>query len=307
MIEEPARLWRCMKMKLLLLGMVSVCLFHTLLAQDALKKSVLPEGVRVERDVVYAEVDGGRGLKLDLYLPAVPSTAPEPVIVWVHGGGWNQGSKDKCPGAWLAAEGYAVASIEYRLSTEAIWPAQRDDCWAAVRWLRSHAAEYGLDGDHIAAWGGSAGGHLVALMGTLPRPEGEGISSAVQAVCDWYGPSDLLTMPPNVISDKRSREQVAVSNGAVLLGAPVMDVPELAKECSAFYQASAGDAPFLIMHGSEDPGVPLEQSRKLHEALLAAGVPSELHIVEGAGHGGKEFQTEEYRQRVRAFFDKHLR
>ena len=128
----------------------------------------------------------------------------------------------------------------------------------------------------------------------------------MQAVCDWFGPSDLLTMPPNVISETRTRAQVEKSNGAVLLGAAVMDIPERARSASALHQVSSGDAPFLIMHGDADPGVPLEQSVKLHENLVAAGVPSSLEVVAGAGHGGPEFKTDEVKQTVRAFFDQHL-
>ncbi|MCB1228295.1 MAG: alpha/beta hydrolase, partial [Verrucomicrobiales bacterium] len=273
------------------------------LAQE--KKTGLPAGVTVNRDQVYAQ-RGERPLKLDLYR-ARDAEGRLPVVLWVHGGGWNQGSKDRCPAAWLAQKGFAVASVEYRLSTEARWPAQMEDCRDAVRWLRDHAAELGFDADHIGVWGGSAGGHLVALMGTLPLPEGEKTSARVQAVCDWYGPSDLLTMPPNVVSEKRSREQVEKSNGAILLGAPIMDVPELAKRCSAFHQVSAGDAPFLIMHGEKDPMVPLEQSEKLDAALRGAGVESELVIIPEGGHGGAAFQTDAVREKVQRFFDKHLR
>ncbi len=263
------------------------------------KPPKLPAGVEVERDLVYA-VRGDRAMKLDLYRPEKFEGAL-PVVVWVHGGGWKNGSKDRCPAVWLVPHGYAVASINYRLTGVAQWPAQMDDCRASIRWLRKNAEKYGLDGDHVGVWGGSAGGHLVALMGTLPKAEDEAVSSQVQAVCDWYGPSDLLTMPPNLGPNK------ATSNGAKLLGATVVEVPELAKKVSAFHQVSKEDAPFLIVHGDKDPGVPLEQSRKLHEALTAAGVPSTLHVVEGAGHGGKRFQTDEVRSVVRAFFDEHLK
>ena len=262
--------------------------------------------VEVLKDLEYVQRDGV-ALKLDLYRPMPRPAEPVPVVVWVHGGGWLNGSKDKCPAAWLAESGdYAVASMDYRLASEAPWPAQMEDCRDAVRWLRQHAADYGLDSDHVGVWGSSAGGHLVALVGTLDVPADETVSSRVQAVCDWFGPSDLLTMPPNVISETRTRAQVEKSNGAVLLGAAVMDIPERAKSASSLHQVSSGDAPFLIMHGDADPGVPLEQSVKLHEKLVAAGVPSSLEVVAGAGHGGPEFKTDEVKQTVRAFFDRHL-
>lgn len=267
------------------------------------KGKKLPEGVRVLRDLGYAKPDG-KPLLLDLYLPEKASAGALPVVVWVHGGGWNKGSKDNCPAAWLAAEGFAVASINYRLSTDARWPAQIDDCHAALRWLRQHASEYKLDGLHVGIWGGSAGGHLVAVMGTRNPADA---ADAVQAVCDWYGPSDLLTMPNNVPSEKRSADALARSNGAVLLGAAVKDVPDKAKDASALYHVSSDDPPFLIMHGDQDPQVPIEQSRRLYEALKAAGVPVTFEVVKGGGHGGPAFQTPQVKDIVKSFFEKTLR
>ena len=254
------------------------------------------------KNLVYSEPKGSPQL-LDLYLPKQVAS-PLPVIVWVHGGGWKNGSKENPRhAAWLAGKGFAVASINYRLTSEAQWPAQIDDCRASVRWLRRNAQKYGLDADHIGAFGSSAGGHLVALMGTRPYADE---ASRVQAVCDWFGPSELLTMPPNMVANGRTEEQVAKSNGAILLGATVKDVPKLAKEASALDNVSADDAPFLIMHGSEDSGVPIDQSRKLHAALLGAEVPSEFHIVKEAGHGGPLFATPEVRAKVEAFFRRTL-
>ena len=264
-----------------------------------------PESVERLADLVYQEVDGLR-LALDLYLPRSRPKSPLPVVLWVHGGGWSQGSKDRCPATWLAAEGFAVASVQYRLSTQARWPAQIEDCREAVRWLRRQAATHGLDAERIGAWGGSAGGHLVALMGTLPLPENEVVSGRISAVCDWYGPSDLLTMPANVVTATRTRAEVEKSNGALLLGGAVMDRPELARQASALHQVSAGDAAFLIQHGDADPQVPLAQSQRLHEALVAAGVESTLVVLPGAGHGGPAFQTPEVRAQILAFFQKHL-
>jgi acetyl esterase/lipase len=278
-----------------------------LLATMALCASANAGDVEILKDLEYAK-RGEQSLKLDLHLPSPRSNPSLPIVVWVHGGGWLKGSKERCPGVWLAETGdYAVASINYRLASQAQWPAQMEDCREAVRWLRRHADDYGLDGDHVGVWGGSAGGHLVALMGTLDVPTDENVSSRIQAVCDWYGPSDLLTMPPNVISAKRTREQVKKSNGAVLLGDAIVDIPERAKSASAFHQVSADDAPFLIMHGDADPGVPLEQSTKLHEKLQAAGVSSTLEVLAGAGHGGKEFRTPDAQSVIKAFFDRHLR
>ena len=264
-----------------------------------------PEGVEVLRDITFSTV-GEQELQLDLYRPKEASDTL-PVVVWVHGGGWKNGSKDRCPAAWLAAHGFAVASINYRLTHQAQWPAQIDDCRAAVRWLRENAKTFNLTPDRIGAWGSSAGGHLVALLGTLDPPDSEGTSSQVQAVCDWFGPTDLLTMPPNTISETRTEADIAQSNGAKLLGATVRDVPALAKQASALYQVSDDDPPFLIMHGEKDPGVPLSQSQRLHEKLLTAGAQSELKVIANAGHGGKEFQAPEAKQLVLDFFSKTLK
>jgi acetyl esterase/lipase len=264
-----------------------------------------PASAVVYKDLEYARA-GEKSLLLDLYYPKT-ADGPVPVVVWVHGGGWKNGSKDRCPASWLVEHGYAVASINYRLIDEAQWPAQIDDCRAAIRWLRTNADGFQLDAHRIAAWGGSAGGHLVALLGTLDAPSNETTSSRVQAVCDWYGPTDLLTMPPNVLGNGRTLEDIANSNGAKLLGKTVRDIPELAKQASAIYQVTSDDPPFLIMHGEKDPGVPIDQSRRLHAKLEAAKVASTFHIVPDAGHGGKEFQTPEVRELILEFFDKELR
>ncbi len=270
-----------------------------------IKKTQVPVGAVLYRDLQYSGVNG-KPLLLDVYRPK-NIAEPVPVVIWVHGGGWKNGSKDRCQAAWLTQHGYAVVSINYALTDEAQWPTQIENCREAVRWVRQNAEGFNLDGDHIGAWGSSAGGHLVALMGTLDAPANEKISSRVQAVCDWFGPTDLLTMPPNVVGNGRTREEVANSNGAKLLGAAVPDVPDLAKQASALYQVSSDDPPFLIMHGDQDPGVPLAQSERFFEALREAGVEAELEVVEGAGHGGPEFQTPEVRAKIREFFDRTLK
>lgn len=251
---------------------------------------------------------GGIPLTLDLYRPA-DSTPTSPVIVFVHGGGWKNGDKTvgRKKAGWLTEHGFAVASIDFRQTDVAGWPAQINDCYGAVRWLRENGKQLGLDTEHIGAAGTSSGGHLVALMGTRAYPENESTTSRIQAVLDWFGPADLLTMPPNNVGNGRSAEDVANSNGALLLRATVREVPELAKDASALYQASADDAAFLIMHGDADPGVPVDQSERLHAALVAAGADSELVILPGAGHGGKAFETSDARATVVEFFNQHLR
>lgn len=260
----------------------------------------------VLKDIEYARPNG-YSLLLDLYLPERGQDEGAPVVVWVHGGGWKNGSKEKPKAAWLAEEGYAVVSINYRLTDVAEWPAQIDDCREAVRWVRRNASVFGFDLDRIGTWGSSAGGHLVALMGTLPYPENESVSSRVQAVCDWFGPTELLTMPPNNVGEGRTEEDVANSNGAKLLGCTVKECPELARQASAYDNVSKDDAPFLIMHGDEDPGVPIQQSIQFYERLRKTGVPVQYEVVEGAGHGGKLFDTPEVKATVRAFFDQYLK
>ncbi len=277
-------------------------LISTLHAQK--KKNQPPAGTILSKNIKFAEVDGN-SLKLDIYRPVTKSEGPLPVVLWIHGGGWLKGSKDNCKAAFLAQHNFAVVSVGYRLTTVAQWPAQIEDCYAAVRWIRENAKTYGFDPDRVGAWGGSAGAHLAAILGTRPAGK-ESISSRVQAVCDWYGPIDLLTMPPNVVSETRTKEQVAQSNGAKLLGAAIPNVPKLARDASALYHVSSEDPPFLIIHGSKDPGVPVSQSERFHAELTKAGVNSQLILLPDAGHGGPEFQTDEVKASVIEFFSKNL-
>ncbi len=266
---------------------------------------VLPKlepGVRRVADLEYSSPATGP-LLLDLYLPEEMPATPCPVVLWIHGGGWRNGSKEEyCVLHWLAAEGIVVASLNYRLVHEALWPAQLDDCRAALRWVRAHAAQYGLDPERIAVGGGSAGGHLAALLGTLKAPESERVS----AVIDFFGPTDLLTMPRNVPGPGVSQADLAGSIGARLLGGVVRDRPETARGASALAQVTPGAVSFLIFHGEKDRLVPVDQSRRLHEALVAAGVASKLVVLPGVGHGGWQFDTAEARRTMREFLHEYL-
>jgi acetyl esterase/lipase len=264
------------------------------------------------RNIEYARADG-KSLLLDLYLPA-GSAAELPVIVWVHGGGWATGDKgDGGPAARMTARGYAVASINYRLSWEARFPAQIEDCKAAIRWLRANASRYNLDPNRIGVWGSSAGGHLAALMGTsgdVRELEG-GLgnatqSSRVQAVIDWYGPADLLKMQSESLACSVIDHNSPVSPESLLLGCPIQICPDRARRASSVTYATADDPPFLIMHGTADCLVPPLQSRDLSDALEAAGVDATLKFIQGAGHGGDEFELAENQKLVNDFFDKHL-
>jgi acetyl esterase/lipase len=276
-----------------------------------LPRATQPADTRTLRDLEYAKADG-EPLLLDLYLPKDPPAHPIPLVVWIHGGGWRAGDKSRCPAIPLVEHGYVVASIDYRLSTEAKWPAQIYDCKAAIRWLRTHAKEYDYDPQRIGVWGGSAGGHLVAMLGTsgavkeLEGSEGnESISSRVQAVCDWFGPTDLEKLAAAHPNITRNRE--ATNAVALLLGGPIDENKDKARQANPITYISKDDPPFLIMHGDKDPLVPLNQSELLQEALDKAGVSCKLQIVEGAGHAGPGFMTPEVHRMVLSFFDRTLK
>ena len=235
----------------------------------------------IHRDLVYKTVNGA-ALTLDLYCPEKVS-GPAPVIVWIHGGAWRRGGKRKCPAVALVPDGYAVASIDYRLSSTAPFPAQIEDCKAAVRWLRANAAKYNLDADRIGVWGMSAGGHLAALLGTsggVPELEGSGdnmqYSSRVQAVCAVAGPTNLPDLTN--VGPKR----MSAIEG--LLGGPLEKDKAKAIAASPIHYVSKDDPPFLIVHGEGDRVVPVEQSQRLYEELRKAGVNATLKILPHVGH-----------------------
>jgi acetyl esterase/lipase len=267
----------------------------------------LPHGVKVERDLAYAGTDNPRQ-RLDLYLPAARDAEKLlPLVVFIHGGGWRGGDKrgmGEAAHPLLEDGGYAVASVGYRLTDEAAWPAQIHDCKAAIRWLRANAATYGLDPERIGVIGPSAGGHLVAMLGTsggVAALEGDlgahdDTDSRVACVVDLFGPSDLLAMG--------GQHDQPGSPEARLIGGPVQEHKEAARNASPVTYVSRDDPPFLLVHGTVDPVVPFSQSQRLHDALRDAGATSTLVPVTGGGHG--RFGTPEVAGRVRAFFAKHL-
>jgi acetyl esterase/lipase len=269
----------------------------------------VPTGVRAVRDIAYVS-NGHERQKLDLYLPE-KSTGPLPVVVWIHGGAWLMGSKDACPAVYLARRGYAVASVGYRLSTQAVFPAQIEDCKAAVRWLRAHAAEYGLDTNRFGAWGASAGGHLVALLGTTGNMKdfdvGENLdqSSRVQAVVDFFGPADLLKLGEQSGTNSMINHDAADAPEAQLIGGKLKNNPDKANRASPITYVSKDAAPMLIVHGDADPLVPHQQSEELYDALKEAGADVQLHLVKGGGHG-TGFPPE-VDKLVNEFFKEHLK
>ncbi|MGI9472836.1 MAG: alpha/beta hydrolase fold domain-containing protein, partial [Rubripirellula sp.] len=222
------------------------------------KPTGLPEGTKVDRDLTYATV-GERKLPLDLYRP--PSAAATPLVIWVHGGGWKGGTKTGAgPALALLDRGYAVASVEYRLSGEAIFPAAIEDCKAAVSFLRLHAKEYNLDPNRFGVWGSSAGGHLVSLLGTSHDVDDfdthavcRQASSNVQAVCNWFGPSDFLRM--NDFPGKIDHD-AAGSPESLFIGAPIQQQHAKSQRANPITYVSPGDPPFLHLHGEADQAVP---------------------------------------------------
>lgn len=267
------------------------------------------ESVKIERDIAYAGTDNPRQ-RLDLYLPREPKSDKLPVIVFIHGGAWMSGSKDRAGQLvpFVRTGEYAGVSVGYRLSDEAKWPAQIHDCKAAIRWVRANAEKHGLDSERIGVWGTSAGGHLVAMLGVsgdVPELEGDlgphtEVSSKVACVANYFGPTEMLAMigPPSRID-----HAAADSPEARLIGGALRENPDKAKAASPVTYVSAGDPPVLTIHGTDDPLVPYDQAVRFDRALRDAGVASDFVTVEGGGHGGFPPEVEE---RLRAFFERRL-
>lgn len=267
-------------------------------------------------DIAYADLSSAQ--KMDIYLPE--GTGPFPVVVLIHGGAFKMGDKgmEASNAAALVAKGIAAASINYRLSGEARYPAQIEDCKAAVRFLRANAAKYNLNPDKIGSWGASAGGNLSSLLGTtsgVSELEGASLgnssySSKVIASVDWFGPINFLTMDAEasalgfIINTKS-----ASSPESQLIGAAVQTVPEKVAKANAANYITTDDAAFFIQVGSMDRNIPYTQSLNLYNALKpvkgAENVTYEL--LEGAGHGGSQFSSAANLAKVVAFFEKYLK
>ena len=262
----------------------------------------VPAGATAYRDLAYV-TNGQPRQKLDLYLPKDGTNLP--LIIWIHGGAWKVGNKNlEVPLNYLR-EGYAVASVEYRFSQDALFPAQIEDCKAAVRWLRANAAKYNLNPDLFAAWGPSAGGHLVAMLGTTSKVkdfdvgENLSVSSRVQAVVDYFGPTDLLEMRGH---------QGPGSPESDLIGGALQDNPGKAKAASPITYVSKDAPPFLIVHGDADTTVGFNQSELLTAALQQAGVTVTFHPVKGGVHGlGSISKDPQVAELTKAFLAKYLK
>ena len=264
-----------------------------------------PEEPTVIRNLAYV-TDGHTRQKLDLFVP--PNAPPAaPLLVWIHGGAWSAGSKENSPAVGMVQKGWVVASLNYRLSQHAVFPAQLEDCKAALRFLRAHAKEYHIDPARVAVWGASAGGHLVALLGVTGQTKefdvGENLdqSSAVSCVVDWFGPTDFLHWGAGSAISAENKDDVV----AKLFGGPVSKHLEMAKKGSPITWVSKDSAPTLIMHGDKDPLVPLQQSESFAAALEKAGVPTVLKVYPGQGHGGPRFNDDAARKLMVEFVEKH--
>lgn len=275
------------------------------IATSAAKDTGKSAEVSIEKNISYLPED--RSEKADLYLPPASFTKPRPGIVIIHGGGWVGGIKDAKReiniGTTMANEGYVCLSIDYLLTNEKhpepAWPQNLHDCKTAVRWLRANAKRLNLDADNIGVIGGSAGGHLAAMVGVTQAkdgldpagPYGE-FPCTVKCVVDLYGPNDAGTWRDNL----------------TVLGKPKKDAPELYKQFSVLTHLDRDDPPFLILHGTADKTVPVEQSTILADALTKLGVENQIEIIEGAPHTFHlQPKQKDLRPLVIAFFDKHLK
>lgn len=238
----------------------------------------LPAGTKTIRDIPYL-TDGARKLLLDLYLPGAPDNST-PLIIWIHGGGWRCGSRNSHSDWWSPAlrRGFSIAAIEYRLSGEAAFPAAIEDCKAAVGFLRLHGSRFNLDKRRFGVWGASAGGHLALMLGTTNVVDDFNIhhlcsrsSTEVQAVCSWFGITDLL-------------QEVPDAGLMEFLGGPVHEHKEKARQASPITWVNSSNPPIFLLHGDRDPWVHCSQSESFYEASRAVGATSRFYKVKNGDH-----------------------
>jgi acetyl esterase/lipase len=275
------------------------------------KTDIFPAGTTVYENISYAN-DTLKKHLLDIYLPPVKKLS-YPLIVWIHGGAWMLNDKHADMGYMTNTiklfmdNGYAVASIDYRYSTTAPFPAQIKDCNQAIEFLYENAAQYNIDDSKIALIGFSAGGHLASLIGLSNNnhvkafyPGKKEPKFKISLVLDFYGPSDFLTLKGN--DNKNPRNPITL-----LLGGMVADLPDLAKEASPITYVDKDDPPFLIIQGEKDESVNPDQSVLLSKKLKKFGVKNELIIVPGAPHYGVMFDTKPIRDSVLAFLNEYMK
>ncbi len=297
--------------------LIPLLLVATILHPQARESSPPPAGVpddtRFYQDIPYVE-NGHPRQKLDLYLPPPDERRkrPLPLVIWIHGGAFWAGDKGgQFRALPLLEEGFAVASINYRLSQHAIFPEPVKDCKAAVRWLRAHAGEFGIDPDRFAAWGESAGAYMSVMIGVTggletfgDTPE-EKVSSRVQCVVDFYGPTDFSLMDEQDAHLPGNYDHNAPdSPESKLLGGPVQENLDKVRAANPLTYATRDDPPMLLVHGDRDSVVPHGQSAILETALKKAGVPVTFRTVKGAGHGDGFGEDEQLA--ALKFLKKHL-
>jgi acetyl esterase/lipase len=265
----------------------------------------IPKDVQAAKNIEYGRASGQK-LLMDIYRPKT-ITKKLPVVVWIYGGAWKNGSKNFCPIAFMATQQLAIVSINYRLDSVAKFPAQIYDCKGAIRWLRAHADQYHLDADHIGVFGASAGGHLALLLAaTAGNPKMEGdvggnldFSSKIQCVCAFYPPTDLNRL----VSDPKTRMNPE-GDVAKLIGGAVAENEEKANFASPIFYVNKNCAPVFLMHGANDTLVPPEQSKIFYESLLKAGVDARLEIIPNQGHG--IIAPPDVAREIYQFFGKYL-
>ena len=267
------------------------------------------EAIQILRGQPYATVDG-REMAFDLYMPE--GVSQPPLLIWVHGGGWSRGSRDAVSTVHLVNAGYAMASVSYRLSGDAPYPAQIHDIKAAIRFLRANADQYGYNADRIGIVGVSAGAHLAALAGVTngsAQHEGEvgdqlDVSSDVTAIVSYFGASNLTS-----ILDQSTPFglNIRVPGLEALFGGPVDERIPLAESASPVFHVDAGDPPLLLLHGDQDPQMPINQSHELDGAYRETGLDVAFHVVHGARHGGDQFFDVERTELVVSFLDRTLK
>lgn len=278
----------------------------------------LPPGVKVIEDIEYVP-GGGLAQSIDLYLPEKRPEKPLPLVMWIHGGAWMKGVKNPGAALGLTQHGYIAAAIEYRFTQVAKFPAQIQDCQAAIRFLRAHADEYGIDPNHIGVWGNSAGGHLVNLLGTAggtgvfpPVGGNTDQSDRVQAVCAECGPSDLQTVRAQA-EHEPVKSLVAFNTPkdpfSNLIGVPMGQDPAKEAAASPVHYLKKGEKypPFLLIHGTADANVPFAQAQEMADALNAVGADVLLQPLPGSSHTTPVYFQPAVLTLAQNFFDRALK
>ena len=242
----------------------------------------------------------------DLILPAQKSLQPFPLVIWIHGGAWIMGIKEWDNVKYLVKHGYAIASVDYRFSTESPFPAQIRDCNAAMNFILAHAADYGVSAKYFVVGGGSAGGHLALLLGLARGEKDFDVNPDIKpaAILDFFGPADFTRMKADTEAIHSAKgAELYQDAGTKLFGRPADTATNEARVASPINYVGAGNPPVLILQGGKDDLVPAAQSGRLHEALDRAGVKNQLIIVPDAGHDGPLFSTPEIAKKVVFFLD----